>query len=165
MIIIALIIMVAGGIALGLKLRPHVSDHFTRIDAKIYADEMQKAISANGSQSSYNKQPEKTWICPSCGHENSDKLNYCLHCRSDRNSDASKVKCPHCGASNNSTNSICFACHKSLAEEPNKEALTSSAPAENEQLTLIKQLAELHTKGILTDEEFETKKAELLSKM
>ena len=128
--------------------------------AKATAREIKKTFSSPSSTA-----PEKTWRCNSCGHENSDRLNYCLHCRTDRYTSNAKIKCPHCGASNNSTNSTCFACHKSLTEEPIKATPAPTAPIENEQLTLIKQLAELHTKGILTDEEFETKKAELLSKM
>ena len=134
--------------------------------ARANAKEMKKAFSSPSStQSSPYKPTERTWRCSSCGHENSEKLNYCLHCRTDRYAVSSKIKCPHCGASNNSSNSTCFACQKSLTEEPSKAASTPAKPTENEQLTLIKQLAELHTKGILTDEEFETKKAELLSKM
>ena len=108
-------------------------------------------------------QPESTWRCSSCGAENSGKLNYCLRCRSDRNEvQAIKVTCPHCGALNNNTNSVCFACHKPLSGnvEPNR-----STASETRSIELIKQLAELHSQGILTDEEFSTKKAQLLEKM
>ena len=111
-------------------------------------------------------QPEKTWRCSSCGAENSDKLNYCLRCRSDRVAvQAEKLKCPHCGALNNKTNSLCFACHKSLTEKPELEKPVQKSVSEQEPIALIKQLADLHSQGILTDEEFETKKAELLAKM
>lgn len=99
--------------------------------------------------------PVKTWRCASCGAENSDKINYCLRCRADRSEvQAEKIKCPHCGANNNKTNSTCFACGKSLTEK-----VDSNAPA------LIKQLADLHAQGILTEEEYNSKKAELLSKL
>lgn len=129
--------------------------------ARATAREMKKAFPSEGNQSSYYKPPEKTWRCTSCGHENSEKLSYCLHCHTDRNDNTGKVKCPHCGAMNNKTNSTCFACHNSLKSEPKKE----ESVVDNEHVVLIKQLAELHEKGILSDEEFETKKTELLAKM
>ncbi len=132
-----------------------------RRQAKATAREMKKAFPSVGTQSSYNNPPEKTWRCTSCGHENSEKLTYCLHCHSNRHDNTEKVTCPHCGALNNKTNSTCFACRNSLKSEPKKE-ITS---AENDNVALIKQLAELHKQGILSDEEFETKKTELLSKM
>lgn len=111
-------------------------------------------------------QPEKTWRCSSCGAENSDKLNYCLRCRSDRNAvQAEKIQCPHCGALNNKANSLCFACHNSLTEKPEQEKPVQKSIPEQEPLSLIKQLADLHSQGILSDQEFETKKAELLAKL
>lgn len=160
---IVIIVLILGVWLIGYTTKQSDANRQARANAK----EMKKAFSSPSStpSSSPYKPPEKTWRCTSCGHENSEKLNYCLHCRTDRYAVSYKIKCPHCGASNNRANSTCFACHKSLTEEPSKAASAQTAPTENEQLTLIKQLAELHTKGILTDEEFESKKAELLSKM
>lgn len=129
--------------------------------AKATAREMKKAFPSGGTQSSYYKPPEKTWTCSRCGHENSEKLTACLHCHSDRDDNAEKVKCPHCGALNSKKNSNCFACRNSLKNEPK----TEKAAADNSPVELIKQLAELHKQGILSDEEFEKKKTELLSKM
>lgn len=111
---------------------------------------------------------EKTWRCSNCGHENSDKLNYCLKCRSDRFVvQSKKITCPYCGASNNEKNTVCFACHKSLTEknDPKAGVSTQTTSSDKEPVALIKQLADLHSQGILTDEEFETKKTELLAKM
>lgn len=138
--------------------------------AKANAREMKKAFPSvgtlpsntpqPGTLPSNTPQPEKTWRCAFCGHENSEKLTYCLLCHSDRNI-IEKVTCPYCGAQNNKTNSTCFACRNSLKSKRKKE----ESIADNEYVTLIKQIAELHEKGILSDEEFETKKAELLAKM
>ena len=111
---------------------------------------------------------QKTWRCV-CGQDNSDNLNYCTRCRRTRNeamiesSQSDKIKCPHCGAMNKKTNTVCFACNKSMADEASTEAQhdsTSKNPIE-----MIKQLSDLHTQGIISDEEFDAKKAELLSKM
>ena len=68
---------------------------------------------------------------------------------------------------NNKTNKNCFACHKSLTEkvEQKNEVKKQKASIDNNTIDLIKQLAELHTQGILTDEEFSTKKAQLLEKI
>ena len=78
---------------------------------------------------------------------------------SRKDNQSKTIQCPFCGASNSRTNSVCFSCFKPLmAEESIKEKPM-------EQVEMIKQLAELHSEGILTDEEFETKKAELLAKM
>jgi hypothetical protein len=44
-------------------------------------------------------------------------------------------------------------------------AAEASVTSADDVPTKLKQLAELHSAGILTDEEFETKKSELLSRM
>ena len=46
-----------------------------------------------------------------------------------------------------------------------QRVLTSTAPASGDIPELIAELAELHTKGIINDAEFEAKKAELLKRM
>ena len=50
---------------------------------------------------------------------------------------------------------------------PDAPALAAPAPGGNAQdiPTLIESLAKLHSAGVLTDEEFEQKKAELLAKI
>ena len=53
--------------------------------------------------------------------------------------------------------------NKTFEEHKNPE--TEQLPQNNDNIALIKQLAELHSQGILTDEEFDTKKAEILAKM
>ena len=42
------------------------------------------------------------------------------------------------------------------------EAPPAAAPAEDDSMAQLEQLADLHTKGILTDEEFAAKKAQIL---
>ncbi len=44
-------------------------------------------------------------------------------------------------------------------------AAATPAPAASDPMEELKKLGELHTAGVLTDEEFNTKKAELLAKM
>lgn len=101
------------------------------------------------------------WECI-CGASNPDTLDYCLSCRRQRNAvnERTKIVCPHCGATNSSTNDNCFACNRPLKN--NQTGLpenTQNVPA------LIEDLARLHTAGILSDAEFEQKKAELLARM
>ena len=42
------------------------------------------------------------------------------------------------------------------------EAPPAAAPAEDDSMAQLEQLADLHSKGILTDEEFAAKKAQIL---
>lgn len=108
------------------------------------------------------------WEC-SCGAKNPDTLNYCLSCRRARDEHQSlpKLKCPNCGVMNRATNESCFACNALLrkavptaSEQPQK-----GMPAEENAFSLIEQLAKLHEQGILTDEEFRQKKADVLEKI
>jgi len=110
-----------------------------------------------------NNNTTGTWFCE-CGATNSNSLNYCLRCRRDRSpaSYQPKITCPHCGAQNRATNINCFACNKPLKEEPIQ---TKEVASEPNNIDLLQQLSKLHEQGILTDEEFQTKKAEILSKM
>ena len=97
---VLIIIFVCGAVLALINTATKQSD--AKRQAKATAKEMKKAFSPpSNTQSSPYKPTEKTWRCTSCGHENSEKLNYCLHCRTDRYAVSSKIKCPHCGASNN----------------------------------------------------------------
>lgn len=131
--------------------------------------------SAEGSQPSYpavqtTSKPE--WECV-CGAKNPDSLHYCLRCRRERNASnvIQKITCPHCGASNRETNTLCFACNKPLREEtPAPAEATKKGEQRTLQLqdsipSLIEQLGRLHAQGILTDEEFQQKKADLLARL
>ncbi len=124
----------------------------------------------NGAlQISAKETQTKGWTC-SCGAKNPYTLDYCLACRRSRAEikPIAKMPCPHCGATNNATNTLCYACSKSMAdtaateimEEP-KAALTAG----NDATDLLEKLARLHSEGILTDEEFTRKKADVLAKM
>ena len=114
-------------------------------------------------------QPEKKWRCGYCGHENAEKIKYCTYCHRDRYV-IEKITCPHCGAVNNNSNAFCFACSNPLHQEETKKVTEAepviAPPTDNDKtIELIKKLSELHENGILTDDEFNTKKSELLSKM
>ena len=81
---------------------------------------------------------------------------------------------------------MCFACGKLLKEETSSAAVSTAAPvvsasatpvppasvkaatpsaAQNECISMIEALAKLHEQGILSDEEFKEKKAQLLSRI
>ena len=93
-----------------------------------------------------------------------------MSCRRSREeATEERVKCPHCGANNKKSNAYCFACGKPMKEEatettPEKKTATVNAEKQDFADTL-KKLAGLHEQGILTDDEFEKKKAEILAKM
>ena len=81
-----------------------------------------------------------------------------------------KVKCPHCGANNSADNENCFACMKPMKEKPEESISkeTAKVDAVSDQVNLvemIEQLAQLRDKGILSEEEFQGKKKDILTKM
>ncbi len=117
------------------------------------------------------------WRCV-CGNLNSGALSYCTYCRRSREEqNIRKKKCPHCGANNNESNETCFACGKPMNETAAPQAaqdsgvsLTKAAPSKETQeaaevIRLVESLSRLHDQGILTDEEFQEKKASLLAKL
>lgn len=165
-ILILTFVVVFGCLGFGVYYRLS-DDHYKRRAARDIHQMYKNQQNSSGSQSSFfYKQPEKTWKCLRCGHENSEKLSYCLSCRSDRSEqNEEKIICPHCGAMNSKANTFCFACRKSLTEAPTKEDNSKSIQSESEPIVLLKQLSELHKQGVLTDDEFEAKKKELLAKM
>lgn len=115
--------------------------------------------SSSSSNSSYGN--EKGWTCV-CGGKNPSSIDYCLSCRrSKTDCIAEKKICPHCGAGNKPTNTICFACDKPLEEKEEKAQATEQV----DYAAMLEQLAKLHDQHVLTDEEFQQKKAEILAKM
>lgn len=114
--------------------------------------------------------PKPQWECV-CGAKNPDSLDYCLSCRRERKTSnvVEKVACPHCSASNRKTNTLCFACNKPLREDAPAPAEAAKANAQKTLQdsipNLIEQLGRLHAQGILTDEEFQQKKADLLAEL
>ena len=111
------------------------------------------------------------WTCI-CGSRNPSSIDYCLACRrSKAEAMTPKVNCPHCGASNRASNTLCFACKKPLdgSDPAAEKSSESAAPGEPKEaaafVPLLEQLAKLHDQGILTDEEFQQKKADLLARM
>lgn len=105
------------------------------------------------------------WLCV-CGSKNHESLTYCTRCGRERsytdNNNTVKVPCPHCGAKNKTTNKVCFACGKSMTEEP---IAVEAQPQVSDAADLLTKLAQLHESGILTDDEFHQKKAEILSRI
>ena len=110
---------------------------------------------------------KKTWTC-TCGAKNSERLDYCPICQKNR-ADVVKpdITCPHCGVKNNASRTICVMCDKPLdgsLPEPSAPAVPDAA-ASAELADLLEKLAALHTQGVLNDDEFNRKKAEMLSRM
>lgn len=116
--------------------------------------------------------PREQWEC-TCGARNPVTMDYCLSCRRDRRSivPVRRMPCPHCGAQNRETNATCFACGRPLREDapvpevPAPQAPAPAAPTTTDCTALLEKLAQLHEAGILTDDEFAAKKAELLSRI
>lgn len=111
------------------------------------------------------------WTC-TCGAKNPATLDYCLSCRrSKAEGNLPKKICPHCGAGNKATNTLCFACDKPLdgsrpARRRNPANRVSVSEEESsDYIAVLEKLAKLHEQGILTDEEFQQKKADLLAKI
>ena len=120
------------------------------------------------------------WTCV-CGQSNAHSLTYCTKCRRSRDESASakkpKVECRYCGANNNSTNETCFACGRSLSEQSaaaaSKPLVSAAAPVEEPKMSAadtinldaLKKLAELRDMGVLTEDEFQEKKAAILAKI
>lgn len=144
-----------------------------------------KPMYGGALQASNQKKP--SWTC-TCGSTNPDRLDYCPICRKSRK-DGEKpgdVRCPHCGAMNNASRDICVLCEKPLradvvlpvqstapaqAQKPEEGQTQAEAQknagstAQPEGLELLEKLAKLHQEGILTDEEFSRKKAQILEKL
>ncbi len=118
----------------------------------------------------------KGWTC-TCGATNPSSIDTCLSCRRYRHDVESKKTCPHCGANNKQSNIYCFACGKAIDEAAQPQAAAPApapapaieAPAPkmdaSDAFTLLEKLGKLHETGILTDEEFQKKKTEILDKM
>lgn len=122
------------------------------------------ALSEN--RSAYAPKPVG-WECI-CGSKNPSSVNYCMSCRrSKEEATEERVNCPHCGAKNRKSNAECFACGKSMKKEPvemsKKDA--NDAVKSSDYVDVLEKFAKLHDQGILTDEEFQQKKTEILSKM
>lgn len=142
--------------------------------------------SSSSTQSEYwknvsaAKSTPDDWTCV-CGQSNAHSLSYCTKCRRSRDESASakkpKVECRYCGANNNRTNETCFACGRSLSEQSaaaESKPLVSAATSVAEpkvasedatNLDALKKLAELRDMGVLTEAEFQEKKAAILAKI
>lgn len=123
-----------------------------------------------GGALSQSEESKAKWTCV-CGSKNREGLTYCPICRRTREEGVRKdVKCPHCGAMNNSARKVCVLCDKPLDDSfvPNSIPETialQDKPLDNSGIELIEKLAKLHEQGILTDQEFSQKKADILSKL
>lgn len=147
--------------------RPNQTTSATTYQSRYGSDSYQ--MSSSAEKSSYA--PRSTgWTCI-CGSKNPSSIDYCLSCRRSREeATEEKVKCPHCGANNKKKNERCFACGKPMNETPIQ---TDNTPKPSETTftkkedfsVVLKKLAELREQGILTEDEFAQKKAEILAKM
>ena len=146
-------------------------------EAPRYAGQSQSSSYSSylsSSSSASRSVSNNTWKCP-CGQENSENLNYCTRCRRTKNeaqielAQSTKIACPHCGAMNKPTNEQCFACGKPMKEEEVPTQIETKEIKQDQPnasaIEMLKQLAQLHEQGILTDQEFESKKSEVLAKI
>lgn len=118
------------------------------------------------------------WIC-ACGAKNTS--SYCPTCRRTREEAKAvkKISCPHCGAENNDTKQLCFACNQPLHASIDSQSATvppippqtsvsspSCPPSYDANFyTALEKLHSLFEQGILTEEEYQQKKAKILEKM
>lgn len=138
--------------------RPNMNSQPDAGVSSAYWDNLQGNASGSGKHA--------MWHCV-CGTENPVTLNYCVRCRRNRsevNKDDRK-KCRYCGAMNRKSNAVCFACGRPLEEEMQPEQNAKPKTAQQETVSLLESLAALHQQGILTDEEFEEKKKQILSRI
>lgn len=122
-------------------------------------------IASSDSRYPYQTKPAG-WMCE-CGARNPHSLDYCLSCRRPRTAPEPIVDCSHCGAKNKMSNKTCFACGNVMSNEvvkPEKPGVVE--PREPKRFSeILEELADLHSKGILTDEEYTTKKTEILKNL
>jgi predicted amidophosphoribosyltransferase len=106
--------------------------------------------------------------CPKCATKLPTNLRYCTQCGTklehtpvyqspDPKSFEPTIICPHCSAPVPITSKFCRKCGSSMEvkSHDNYEEMT-------EQLNYLEKLAELKDKGIISQEEFEGKKKEIL---
>ncbi len=145
---------VIGLVVVGLK--PNLNATYVVHETPRYAQPAAPAPSAPSANE---------WVCV-CGSRNHESLTYCTRCGRERsytdNNNSVKVPCPHCGARNKTTNKVCFACGKSMTAEA---AAAEPQPQAADAAELLTKLAQLHESGVLTDEEFQEKKAEILRRI
>ncbi|MBP3636549.1 MAG: SHOCT domain-containing protein [Clostridia bacterium] len=121
------------------------------------------------------------WTCV-CGQDNAYGLSYCTKCRRSKDESANlrkpKVECHYCGAKNNASNEECFACGRSLKDSINTLAaqtvkqetpptleMPKQVVGDVDSLEALKKLAELRDLGVLTENEFQEKKATIMAKI
>ena len=113
--------------------------------------------------SGYAPNAPKGWQCV-CGSRNPSSVDYCMSChRSKEEVTEERVNCPHCGAKNKISNETCFACGKSMKEENKPENIISEG--KEDYVVLLQKLSKLRDQGVLTEEEYNQKKKEILEKM
>ena len=95
--------------------------------------------------------------CPYCGKENRKKAKFCAKCgRGIENIIKSELKsCSSCGAENPNYADFCIKCGNALNNG-------SSSITKVNNLEDLEKLAELKEKGIITEEEFQAKKKQIL---
>lgn len=110
--------------------------------------------------------------CPSCRQRVHPEAQKCPHCQTelgDKGMSPSPtagvvlgVACPNCGFRNDAGWNSCFSCSEPLSTLKTTLAPRRSAPASTDLTGQIERIVELHSKGLLSDEEFRRAKAKLL---
>lgn len=107
-------------------------------------------------------QTQLTIECPSCSNRINPKAKRCPQCQTqlvDEEPTATEVvlsvPCPSCGFINDAEWKFCGGCSEPLTSD--------SAPTSPDLTVQIERLAELYSKGVLTDDEFRRAKAKVLA--
>ena len=111
--------------------------------------------------------------CPYCGAMNNNTNELCFACGKRLKEDPAAISAPTSAAAPTpafipepevTIPSRGVSLSKEI-EAVNRQTMAEESIEEHESIKLLKQLAKLHDAGILTDEEFTQKKADLLAKM
>jgi len=116
-----------------------------------------EAIYCTGCGNEINNNQSVLKSCPYCGKENRKKAKFCAKCGGgiENVSKSESKSCSTCGAENPNYADFCIKCGNALNNGSNN--ITKSNNLED-----LEKLAELKEKGIITEEEFQAKKKQIL---
>jgi HEAT repeat protein len=100
-----------------------------------------------------NKKPSN--ICPHCSNPINPNTNFCAKCgnKITQNTKPESMICPSCDKKNDTKAKFCSSCGYSFK---------TSSTNNNQNLEDLEKLADLKDKGIITEEEFQAKKRQIL---
>jgi ribosomal protein L40E len=109
----------------------------------------------SGSDRTSDHTRKQSLTCSKCGNENTSNAKFCAKCgeKFEGKENTKSSICPSCGKKNVNNAKFCGHC----GNEINKSDLSKQPNLDD-----LEKLAELKEKGIITEEEFQAKKKEIL---